>query len=182
MKIAVTGHRPHKLGRAYDTMHPINIEIGRKMRDFILNQTGYNKENNRFADNELCTIISGMALGVDTVWALVALKLSRQFPDKFILECAVPCKEQDSKWLSESKKTFHRILSEAHRVVYVTDTTYTHTCMQERNEYMVNEADMVLAVWDGTGGGTGNCVQYAREQNKELSIIDPKPIVLKFQK
>lgn len=29
--------------------------------------------------------------------------------------------------------------------------------MQKRNEYMVDLADKVVAVWDGSKGGTDNC-------------------------
>ena len=46
--------------------------------------------------------------------------------------------------------------------------------MQTRNEWMVDKADVVIACFDGTNGGTANCVNYAREKNKELIIIDPQ--------
>jgi uncharacterized phage-like protein YoqJ len=45
--------------------------------------------------------------------------------------------------------------------------------MQLRNEFMVNNSDIVIAVWDGTNGGTANCVKYAQVENKEIIIIDP---------
>lgn len=34
--------------------------------------------------------------------------------------------------------------------------------------WMVEYSDAVLALWDGTTGGTGNCVEYARRVNKRL--------------
>lgn len=36
--------------------------------------------------------------------------------------------------------------------------------MQRRNEFMVDNADMVLAYHDGSEGGTKNCVDYAKSQ------------------
>ncbi|PAD70641.1 hypothetical protein CHH83_02225 [Bacillus sp. 7586-K] len=45
--------------------------------------------------------------------------------------------------------------------------------MQKRNEWMVDNSDYVIAVWDGTKGGTGNCVKYAQKQNKYITTIKP---------
>lgn len=45
--------------------------------------------------------------------------------------------------------------------------------MQKRNEYMVNLADKVIAVWGGSSGGTANCVRYAKSVGKEIIIIKP---------
>jgi hypothetical protein len=33
---------------------------------------------------------------------------------------------------------------------------------------MVDHADMVIALWDGTSGGTANCVNYAKAQHKQI--------------
>ena len=38
---------------------------------------------------------------------------------------------------------------------------------------MVDLADKVIAVWDGTKCGTGNCVRYAEKCGKEIIRIFP---------
>lgn len=48
--------------------------------------------------------------------------------------------------------------------------------MQKRNEYMTDNSDIVIAVWDGSKGGTANCVRYAKKLNKEIIVINPKEI------
>ena len=48
--------------------------------------------------------------------------------------------------------------------------------MQKRNQYMVNSSDIVIAVWSGSKGGTGNCVNYAKMQKKEIIVINPDNI------
>lgn len=68
-------------------------------------------------------------------------------------------------------------LKQADEVTYVSKETYTEGCMQKRNEYMVDQADYVYAVWNGTSGGTGNCVKYAKEQGVFIYIEDPTPIL-----
>lgn len=33
---------------------------------------------------------------------------------------------------------------------------------------MVDNSNAVLALWNGSEGGTGNCVRYAKEKNKKI--------------
>lgn len=49
----------------------------------------------------------------------------------------------------------------------------TDWLMQKRNEYMVDLADRVIAVWDGSKGGTANCIKYAEKVGKEIIKIKP---------
>ncbi|PLS19644.1 DUF1273 domain-containing protein [Bacillus sp. M6-12] len=173
MIITVTGHRPNKLGNAYDVHHPTNVAIGKKMREFILSQAGYDKETNTFAYEGEITLISGMALGIDTIWALVAIKLKKDFPNKFKLECAIPCKNHPSRWIKESQEIYYNILKQADKVTQVSNEEYKPWLMQKRNEYMVDTADIVFACWDGTKGGTGNCVDYAKKVKKPIYVLHP---------
>jgi len=57
-----------------------------------------------------------------------------------------------------------------------TEDRYYPAKMQKRNEYMVDNSNIVIAVWDGTKGGTYNCVKYAEKLGKEVIIINPKEI------
>ena len=116
---------------------------------------------------------TGMALGADTVFARAVLKL-RDAGTPIRLHCAIPCQNHSSRWLPESKQEYNRILSLADEVHLVTDAPYAPALMQRRNEYMVDRADLVLALWDGTCGGTGNCIRYARQKHVSLFILDPK--------
>ena len=34
---------------------------------------------------------------------------------------------------------------------------YTHSCIFRRNQYMVSNANLLLAAYDGQPGGTGKC-------------------------
>ena len=46
-------------------------------------------------------------------------------------------------------------------------------CMQKRNEYMVDNSDYVVAVWDGGRRRTGNTVEYAKTKGEGIVRIDP---------
>jgi len=45
--------------------------------------------------------------------------------------------------------------------------------MQKRNEWMVDNSDAVIAVWDGTPGATATAVDYARKLGRSVLVIDP---------
>lgn len=50
--------------------------------------------------------------------------------------------------------------------------------MQVRNEYIVNNSDSMIAVHDGSKGGTYNCIKYAESLGREIFRIDPRNISL----
>jgi len=113
-------------------------------------------------------MISGMALGVDTIWAELAVK--HEVP----LICAVPCYNQHKAWPMRSQDRYAQILNSPNScLVYTYEGEYNKECMQKRNEWMVNECDILVAVWDGSSGGTANCVKYARSVDKEVILINP---------
>lgn len=164
MVLAITGHRPSKLGNDYDLVSPLTRAIEERIVRIM-----YERNPER--------VILGMALGIDTLMAKICISLGCPFT------AAIPCKGQDRFWPRESRDLYHQILSNPLCTVYiVTEGTYTPGCMNKRNEWMVNqlvsEKDALMAVWDGTSGGTANCVKYAEEMKKEIIRIDPNLIKL----
>ena len=158
MRICVTGHRP-KLLYGYD-----------------LNDARWQALKEKFKlllQEEDCTeAITGMALGTDQTFALAVLELKESGKD-IKLTCAIPCKDHDSRWKPESRKLYHEILSKADSVVQVSELEYEPRLMQQRNRWMVDHADEVIAVWNGKASGTKNCVDYARSLGKDVIWIDP---------
>lgn len=160
--VSVTGHRPNKLGWGYD-YDTVNWQ---KLRSVFKE-----KLIHLLAQYSVVNCWTGMALGVDTVFALAVLELKDE-GHPLNLCCAVPCKGQEKKWPKESQKLYHDILSKADAVKCISEA-YTSRCMNERNEFMVDRADEVIAVWDGSNGGTGNSVAYAMKNNKTIELIKP---------
>jgi uncharacterized phage-like protein YoqJ len=183
LKISFTGHRPDKLG-GYDWNSEKNIKIRKKLYETILDIM--NK-----SDEKQFHFISGGALGVDQFAFSVVnhiIKESNLDSICFTNEIAVPFKNQAIKWFNqEDVQRYNKQLSEADKVTYVDrldeykikgykEDVYYPAKMQKRNEYMVDSSDIVIAVWDGTKGGTHNCVKYAEKQDKKIIIINPKEI------
>ena len=146
MIIAGTGHRPPKLGGYHLFLYWVNLA------------------NEYLVKNKPDKLISGMALGWDQALAQAAVDL--QIP----LLAAVPFIGQESKWPKASQMAYLELLEKADEVHIVSDGGYSAGKMQVRNEWMVDNCDHVLALWDGTGGGTGNCIQYAK--SKDVKIVN----------
>ena len=180
MNVAFTGHRPHKLWGYVDLIPKKESKIDKRdeakekyralftvLRNVVL-QNWIDKEDK-------LRIISGMALGVDQVAAWLGIYLREKYKN-VELEAAIPCRGQDLKWRDGSKQVYQYLLSKCDVRTLVHDGPYNYSCMQSRNEYMVDHADILIAVWDGSNGGTGNCVRYAQSKDIRIIRIDPKSI------
>ena len=155
MIVAVTGHRPDKLGNEYNLKGPISKKIYEKLTQ-VVKQIKPTK------------MITGMALGVDMLFANVAIRQNIPFI------AAIPCKNQEKRWPKESQDLYNLIINHPLcEKYYVTEREYTPKCMQLRNIWMVDRSDILIAVWNGTEGGTKNCVDYAIDRSKDIRRINP---------
>lgn len=146
MIISGTGHRPDKLG-GYDALTLIRLT---SLAVAVLNKKSPSK------------VISGMALGWDTALALGSIQLG------IPLVAAIPFKGQELSWPKASQNQFQEIISKACLIEIVSGGGYHPNKMQTRNEWMVNNSELVVALWDGSSGGTSNCVRYANKVNKPI--------------
>jgi uncharacterized phage-like protein YoqJ len=154
MRIAVTGHRPSKLNNEYDLQGPYCTYIRQEIVKLLISR-------------QPTQAISGMALGVDTIFALEALKLG------IPLLASLPFKGQECKWPISSQQKYQQILRNPLVTTHIVcEGGYNSAKMQIRNEYMVDNCDVLISVWNGTEGGTMNCVRYAEKQKKEGREIE----------
>ena len=154
MIVAFTGHRPDKLG-GYKLPNDTYIKICRDI-DWLLKELNPEK------------VISGMALGVDQWAANIAYKLGIPFV------AAIPFEGQELAWPEASQKTYRVLRRLASEEVIVSSGGYSADKMQVRNIWMVDNCDSLIAVWDGSKGGTGNCVEYAKSVDRKIYQIDPR--------
>jgi uncharacterized phage-like protein YoqJ len=150
MIIAFTGHRPDKLG-GYDLRSAIAMDVRRDLRDVITKALRKDPETK---------FISGMAQGVDMIAAEEVLKA------KGYLIAAVPFAGQEKKWPPKAQAHYKFILDSAHEIRIIFPDGYAPWKLLGRNKWMVDHCDLLVAVWDGSAGGTSHCVQYAQEKKK----------------
>jgi uncharacterized phage-like protein YoqJ len=153
MIVAFTGHRPTKVG-GYKIPNPmysfVRTEIER-----ILTELKPNKA------------ISGVALGVDQWAAEVCITLDIPFV------AAVPFRGQELYWPKESQIKYCDLLGQADKIEYVSQGGFASWKMQARNVWMVDNSDILIAVFDGSNGGTKNCFDYATAKGKKIIRINP---------
>lgn len=201
--MAVTGHRPNKLRWGYNYNEPHWVKLKSFMKEKLL-------------ELNIQDAYSGMALGVDTVFALAVIELKNKGYN-IRLHAAIPCANHCRQWPKPSQKLYYDILSNADEIVGMSENNfyeqlalyiynneyvllkkdiiididfnitplsnnmiysqaYKPYLMQKRNEYMVDNTETLMAVWNGTSGGTENCVKYAQKKNKDIIYVRPDEI------
>ena len=159
---AFTGHRPQNLPFGFNEEDERCINVKKVLREQIIN----------LIENEGIThFISGMAIGVDMYAAEIVLGLKASYLG-ITLESAIPCESQSAKWSEVLRDRYFDIASKCDKETLI-QTHYSPDCMDKRNRYMVDHADVLIAVWDGSPSGTGKTVRYAHQQGKPVIIINP---------
>lgn len=110
-------------------------------------------------------VLSGMALGWDQAVATAALDLG------ITVHAYVPFHGQADKWPKRACEDYSMLLQKCAKIIVVSPGGYAPEKMQIRNEAMVDACDRVLALWDGSAGGTGNCVRYAEKRKKPIENV-----------
>jgi len=149
MKICGTGHRPSSLGD--NGYHPDTFAL------LVTIAGGWLDRNPRVTE-----VISGMTLGWDQALAVAAM--DRLLP----VHAYLPFEGQADKWPTRSVEFYSKLLQQCASRRIICPGGYAPEKMQRRNEAMADDADLVLALWNGTAGGTGNCVAYALMEGKEI--------------
>jgi uncharacterized phage-like protein YoqJ len=154
VRVAFTGHRPDKLG-GYKTPNPIYDRVVDELHKALVSVRP-------------TLAISGMALGVDQWAAEIALDLD------IPLLAAIPFQGQESTWPDPSKAKYRALLARASHVIEVSKPGFAAWKMQKRNEWMVDNCDLLIAVWNWSPGGTCNCIKYAQKVGRQAIYIKPE--------
>lgn len=70
--------------------------------------------------------------------------------------------------LAEAYADAHRLTKHIFRPQY---RLYGRGAPLRRNKQIVEEADLILAFWDGKSRGTQQTIAYAQQQGKEIKVI-----------
>jgi uncharacterized phage-like protein YoqJ len=157
MVIGITGHRPDKLG-GYDDA---------KNRYFVIKEALFNL----FVEYKPDLVVVGMALGVDQWAAEAAIMLEKP------VMALIPCAGQERIWPTSSQVRYRtllkEILSKGGKVIQLSNEPYRPDLMLKRNGEIVKLSDLIIAVWNGSAGGTANCVTQAKHMKKHVVILHP---------
>ncbi len=155
MKVMITGHRPERLG-GYDENNPvakrIKTELSMQLELLLL-------------EDPKIEIITGLAQGVDTWFAEIGLE--KNIP----IYAYIPFTGQESKWPKKSQERYREILAKC-KVAKIISQEGSKNAFLQRNDAMVHDADMAIAVWDGSSN-SGTCYTIHK-----LNLVRKKVIVI----
>lgn len=170
MRACVTGYRPDKLTWKYDENDIKCILLKQTLALVIAKVVGDGVDH----------FYSGMAEGVDTYFAEEVYNYSKKMNKEIKLTCVIPHKRQCYKWSKEAKERYYKILEKSEMVLI--NEEYTRSCFYERNQYMVDNVDVVIAVFDGKKGGTLQTVKYALKKDKKVICVNPDTMSVNYIK
>ena len=151
MVLAFAGHRPEKLPWGSNESDQRCEALKKQILDAVRAAAGEGYD----------TFLCGMARGCDLYFAEAVLSLGLR------LEGYLPCPSQASRWSGEDRARQTDILLRC-AAVYMVEPQYSPGCMLRRNQRMVDAADALLTVYDGSSGGTGAAIDYARKRGKTV--------------
>ena len=165
---AITGHRPTRFKWKYKE-----------------NNTGCKRLKKRIKDQ--CVLLYergvrqfwvGGSLGVDMWTAEILLRLKEQ-PEYSEIELmiALPFADHDSTWDDRSKQRMAFLIKHSAKTVTVGASDQPPVVnYRRRNEFLVNQADCLLAVYDNDRSirsGTGMTVNLAKKKGIPVICIHP---------
>lgn len=109
-------------------------------------------------------VITGMALGWDTIVADAALQLGIPF------DAYCPFPGQPTRWSKADIQHYNYLLDKADNIK-MCSKYYSNQAYLKRDEAMVNDADGVIALWnpEQKTGGTFYTVKYAKRLSKPVT-------------
>ena len=148
-----TGHRPEKLSC---NEAAIKVKLSHAIDQAI--QDGF------------VTFITGMARGVD-IWAAELLLERRAVTPSLHLICALPYSGFERRWSPQWQTRYQAILQQVDLIKTICPS-YSMAAFQQRNEWMVDHSSRLIAIYNGSPGGTRNTIEYAKRKKLEIAIYD----------
>ena len=160
MILAVTGHRPPKLG-GYQVPNRIFDMVTRRLDEMLI----------RMNPSE---VLVGMALGVDQ-WAADLCAIN-DIP----FTAVIPFEGYESKWPRESQVIYENLLGRAKAVRVLAgrppEGANVEGLIRLRNRWLIRECEALLAVYNGEGHtGTGQTINYAVQMNRPIHLVALPP-------
>lgn len=163
MKVALTGHRPQRLG-----LPELDFEVTHKWRKIIDWLKG------QILVFNVTDTYCGMASGCDIAWGIASLEFNNETSvkkynrGKIKLHCILPCKDYNNhiRW--------HNLLKlGADEWIELSDEFYKG-CDNARDQYMIDHCDVLIAIWDGNkSGGVWSTIRKAQKAGKKI-VYCPK--------
>ena len=112
--------------------------------------------------------LCGMARGFDLAAGECVLSLREELPGLQI-RCIIPFRGQERSFSKRDRERFSRLVAQADECV-ILEERYRAGAYHQRNNFLVDNASMLIAYYNGTKGGTHYTIHRALK--RDLSIIN----------
>lgn len=173
--VVLTGHRPNKLGGF--------AEVEELIVEFLTRGTVSGNSQAKWVVDELVSALmraktkygnvylnDGEAMGAD--WLGIIAGQIANVP----VHGYCPFLNHGSNWYEPSKVQYAQLVKLEAKRFLVTNKTWDDNgpkYMDDRNKAMVDNAKSMIAVWNGSRGGTANAVYYARKVGMNILFLNP---------
>lgn len=161
MRMRIRGYRPSKMPWGYDETDARCVEFRFRLREaleYLIGQ-GYTD------------FMSGGALGFDQMAAEIVLSLREKYPWVRLI-MVIPFDGQADKWSQEQRERWLSIIEASDKVIHISHA-YDKGVFFRRNHYLVENANLLLAAYDGQPGGTAGTVAYAKRHGVRVVRLAP---------
>lgn len=153
----ITGHRPNRLG-GYNESNPIALRVKATLSAHLLQL---------LADHPDLELITGLAQGVDTWGAEIGIE------NNIPVHAYLPFTGQQSRWPKAAQDKYFDLLTKCKSSKFISSVA-SEQAFLDRNDAMVRDCDMAIAVWDGSmSSGTGYTVHRLRTARKKVIVLHP---------
>lgn len=114
----------------------------------------------------------GMAEGFDLAAGEAVVSLMQEHHD-IILEACIPWPTFNARFSTTDQQRYNNILTQA-TIIRYSGEAYHPTIFHHRNDMLIEEANIVVAWWNGGSGGTGYTVKRAKKLGLIIKNIHPK--------
>ena len=114
----------------------------------------------------------GMAEGFDLAAGEAVVSLMQEHHD-IILEACIPWPTFNARFSTTDQQRYNNILTQA-TIIRYSGEAYHPTIFPHRNDMLIEEANLVVAWWNGGSSGTGYTVKRAKKLGLIIKNIHPK--------
>jgi uncharacterized phage-like protein YoqJ len=127
------------------------------------------KEIKALIEQGVDVFYNGMAMGFDLLAAETVLSFKKKYPQIKLIAC-IPCYKQEKSFPERDKKRYVEILKKVDEKVLLAEEYY-RGCMQVRDKYMAERADVMIAYCKKTTGGAAFTVKCFQKSCPNGKII-----------
>lgn len=157
--VAFTGHRPEKIPAGNQENSAQVRRIKQELREAIIGkiEAGCN------------CFLSGMAMGADLWAGEIVLELKSLYPH-ICLVAAIPFAGQADYFPEPWRKRYDAVLAGCDYVEVLSDSYYKG-CFRARNQWLLDHSEHLIAVFNGSRGGTMQTLNEALLSGHRIVVI-----------